>query len=342
LKPLLDKIGVTARIEANRPAAAKKALLELMDAVEMKVHHFRKECWNFMIELIADHVGLMQNPWKYSLPDVKWKGPISKPSYHGFQELKKQIPTELIEDYIKTAKASPWDYLGDVFSEEELAGRSNRLGQMLTPRGVVEMMVQMNLGMNNQKPYSYAKPDRATLMWQTAEALLFNEALPINLLAERARRHTVLNLTPLLVKYEPQPITDLDPATGTGRFLLVATLMYPKLPLLLYGIEIDLSLYRACLVNMAMFSNHPYSIVCANTLMLDPHFDGPAGNLWNYGNQWDPPDISQFYFKITPPFKFSLSTIAKEYAKEKKEPITVQSTTPKRFSLAEMVRAKQR
>lgn len=345
LKPLLDKIGVTARIEANRPAAAKKALLELMNAVEIKVRHFRKECWNFTIELIADHLGLMQNPWKYSLPDVKWAGPISKPSFHGFQELKKQIPTELIEDYVKAAKVAPWDYLGEIFSEEELAGRSNRLGQMLTPRCIVEMMVKMNLGQNNQKPYSYTKPDFATLVWQTAEALSYNDKLAkinINLQAERARWHTVLDLTPLLIKYEPEPITDLDPATGTGRFLLVATLMYPKLPLLLYGIEIDLSLYRACLVNMAMFSNHPYSIVCANTLMLDPHFDGPGGSLWNYGNQWDPPDISQFYFKITPPFKFSLSTIAKEYAKEKKEPMTVQvPTIPKRFSLAEMARAKK-
>jgi len=100
------------------------------------------------------------------------------------------------------------------------------------------------------------------------------------------------------------------PCVGTGRFLLEASLLYSKAPLLLYGIEIDVSLYRACVVNLSMFSRHPFSIICADSLRLDPRLCGPASLLWLLGNHWDPPDISMFYVK--PPAatadKFSLSS----------------------------------
>ena len=277
----------------------KRALLELVDEVEHKVHHFRRECWNITLELIAEHLGLFASPWKYSLPNKVWKGPVSKPSYHGLNELKTKIPVDLIDAYIIAAKAKPWDYPGEIFTEEELAGRKDRLAQVLTPRCIVEFMVKMTLG-EIKKSYSFAKPDFATLVWQTAEALEFNGQLAktnINLQAERTRRHTVQELKPLLVKYEPEHITDLDPAVGTGRFLLVATLTYPERPLVLFGIEIDQSLYRACLVNMAMFSTHPYSIIRADTLMIDAKYCGGGSEIWDFGNQWDPPDLSAYYWK---------------------------------------------
>jgi len=312
LKKLIHIVNMK-RYATGEPEDAFRALME---AVEHKVHHFRKDCWNITLELLADHLGLMNNPWQYSLPNLKWKGAVSKPSYHGLEELKKQIPVDLIEAYIAAAKAKPWDYPGEIFTKDELAGRANRLGQCLTPRNIVDFMLKcvMDEKLEKNKPYSYAKPDLSLLIWQTAEALAFNDALPINLLAERARRHTVLAMTPLLVKYEREPITDLDPAVGTGRFLLGATLMYPKLPLMLYGIEIDPSLYRACLVNMAMFSNHPYSIICADTLMLDQKYCLVGGKVWELGNQWDPPDMSPYYMKFEPPFKFTL----KDYALKQK------------------------
>ena len=321
----------------------KRALLELMDEVEQKVHHFRKECWNITVELLADRLGLFENPWKYSLPGVKWTGPVSKPSYHGLKELKKKIPVDLIDAYIAAAKAKPWDHLGEIFTEEELAGRQNRLGQCLTPRAIVEFMVKSAIG-EGKKPYSYAKPDLATLIWQTAEALSYNDKLAkinINLQAERARWHTVIGMRPLLVKYEPEPITDLDPATGTGRFLIGATLMYPKLPLLLYGIEIDPSLYRACLVNMALFSHHPYSIICADTLMIDSCYCGADSKMWSLGNRWEPADISPFYWKPPKPYKFSLATLAKTI-KEQPTPITAPVPTPTAFSLVQYVEAKKK
>jgi len=322
----------------------KRVLADLMHEVEMKVHHFRKECWNITIELLADHLGIIENPWKYSLPDVKWTGPISKPNYPQFSELKQHIQkTGLIEQYIKEAKEEPWDHLGEIFVEEELAGRHNRLGQCLTPRAIVEFMVKTVMYPNDKvKPYSFAKPDFWTLAWFTAEALKFNDKLAeisINLQAERARWHTVIGMRPLLVKYDPEPITDLDPAVGTGRFLIVASQMYPEAPLLLYGIDIDISLYRACLVNMALFSNHPYSIVCADTLMLDPKYSMIGGEIWEHGNQWNPPDMTPFYIKIKPPFKFSLAELAKTIKAQPQIPTT---PVPQVSTLVQYIRAKKK
>jgi len=120
-----------------------------------------------------------------------------------------------------------------------------------------------------------------------------------------------------------------EPCVGTGRFLIQSTLKNPKAPLVLFGIEIDPSLYRACLVNMALFSNHPYSIVCGDTLMIDTPFCSPGSKLWDQGNQWNPPDISKFYFKLKPPFKFSLAALAKARKEQPIAPIVApQSIVP--------------
>ena len=108
--------------------------------------------------------------------------------------------------------------------------------------------------------------------------------------------------------------TQLDPCVGSGRFLFEASILMPEAPLVLFGIEINLSLYRACLVNMAMFSNHPYSIICADTLRLDPDKSGPSSKLWDLGNRWNPPDVSAFYWKPPPigPDQFSLKAFTKQ------------------------------
>jgi hypothetical protein len=328
------------------PAAKgpKRALLELMDEVEMKIHHFRKECWNITIELLADYLGLMSDPWKYSLPGAKWAGPISKPSYHGLQQLKEQVPTDLIEQYVREAKAKPWDYPGEIFIEEELAGRSNRLGQMLTPKQIVDFMIKtLNIGQIKQN--AFGRPDERTEAWLSVEALAYEHALSKlsrGLLAEHQHHRRIVDVEPVWEKYTIKPQTVLEPAVGTGRFLIEATVLEPKAPMILFGIEIDLSLYRACLVNMAMFSNHPYSIVCADTLMVAPPFCGPGSKLWDLGNQWDPPDISMFYWKPTPPFKFSLAELAKARKEQppEQQQVTVMETPA--FSLAQFVRAKKK
>jgi hypothetical protein len=94
---------------------------------------------------------------------------------------------------------------------------------------------------------------------------------------------------------------------------------------------------------MAMFSNHPYTIVCGDTLMIASEYSGVGSKLWDLGNQWEPPDISQFYYKPIPPFKFSL----KDLAKAAKQPVNAKPEviTPREipaFSLAQLLRAKKK
>ena len=117
---------------------------------------------------------------------------------------------------------------------------------------------------------------------------------------------------------DPPLKTQLDPCVGTGRFLIVASQMMPKANLVLFGIEINPSLYRACLVNLAMFSNHPFSIICADTLRLDPKLTEPTSIIWDKGNQWQASDISAFYRKPPPigPDRFSLRAFTEEKDKE--------------------------
>ena len=82
--------------------------------------------------------------------------------------------------------------------------------------------------------------------------------------------------------------TVLDPAVGTGRFLVDLAVSYPERRLFLHGVEIDVDLYRACLVNMRLFAWHrPYRILCANSLIVDLGLDSPN---WRFANLWTPPD----------------------------------------------------
>jgi hypothetical protein len=291
----------------------------------MRAHFGYRRSWEVLIELLAYHLGLLSNPWAYSKPtmDVRlvkdecsaviapypfpqyrnrgifvkkerlqWVHPPAQISSEAREVIDRVEKTDLLEQYVVAARAKqPWDHLGDIFCEQELAGRKNALGQNLTPKQIVDFMIKMTM--------DFDKPAK-------------------------------------------QPITDLDPAVGTGRFLMEASLMYPEKPLILFGIEIDCTLYRACLVNMALFSNHPYSIIRADTLMLDLEASMPGGPVWNFGNLWDPADLSEYYFKIPPPFKFSLADLARARKEQPADaqPTIVISNAPA-LLLATLARAKK-
>lgn len=96
----------------------------------------------------------------------------------------------------------------------------------------------------------------------------------------------------------------LEPALGSGRFLIEVSNMFPKAPLILFGVEIDLSLYRSAIVNMKMFSKHPFGIVCADSLKLES--SSPTSPMWDHGSYWTgttqqykwvPEDMTPFYYK---------------------------------------------
>jgi len=272
---------------------AKQLFKGIMDEIYYATGHSTKRCWETAIELVADHLGIIDEPWKYSLPELPksplFKGEIKPARREVPKDLAEKVRrTGLIEEFVEAARAKPWDYIGEVFVEERLA--NNRLGQMLTPRSVVQLMLQMTM-----EEY-FLKKERA---WVDAETLLWAAEYTLKhgppLWASKALERAVKN-----VQDTNRPQTILDPAVGTGRFLIEASLMYPDEPLILFGIDIDVWMYRACLVNMALFSRHPYSIICANSLLIDEKYAGPSSTLWDYGNLWEPADVSKFYAKPPP------------------------------------------
>jgi hypothetical protein len=80
----------------------------------------------------------------------------------------------------------------------------------------------------------------------------------------------------------------LDPCTGTGRFLLDLAWRHRDKKLALFGVELDLDLYRACLVNMRLYAlEMPYLILRADALIVDLE---PSSPNWRFANRWRPPD----------------------------------------------------
>jgi len=289
----LDELLYRVRLRKAREGDAKRLFKGIMDEIYHATGHSTRRCWELAVELVADHLGIIDEPWKYSLPDLPksplFKGELKLARREVSKDLAEKVRrTGLIEEFVEAARAKPWDYIGEVFVEERLA--NNRLGQMLTPRSVVQLMLQMTM-----EEYFLKKErvwvDAETLLWAADYTLKHGPPLWASKALERAAKN---------VEDTSRPQTILDPAVGTGRFLIEASLMYPEEPLILFGIDIDVWMYRACLVNMALFSRHPYSIICANSLLINEKYAGPSSPLWDYGNLWEPADVTKFYIRPPP------------------------------------------
>jgi len=262
-----------------------KLLYEMFHEIETTLHYGRYRSWEILIELLANWIVEKED---YSL------GSLSCKAFDGLELRYKDLynhlkELDLFNAYVTAAKDSPWDYIGEIFLEQELVGP----GQNLTPRAVVELMTEM--------VYAGWNPE--------AELLCYNSYQQYLLWYYRTYHVPPTHLKPMEYPLK----TQLDPCVGTGRFLIVASQMFPKAPLVFFGIEINLSLYRACLVNMALLSKHPYTIICADALRLDPHKSGPTSKLWDWGNRWVLPDLSAFYWKPPPIWhdRFSLEAFTK-------------------------------
>jgi len=268
----------------------------MIEEIQMKTGHYSYKSWEIMAEGLAKWLVLNNKTGIPCAPTLKFAGlGLEKDAIYEHLE-----GLDLFRNYYEAAKAQPWDHIGEVFMEMELVG----LGQNMTPRAIVELMTRMvhgtRLPVDGEAEFFCYESYRNYELWHYAE-----------------RHFPPTHLEPMELPIH----TQLDPCVGTGRFLIVASQMMPKANLVLFGIEINLSLYRACLVNMAMFSNHPYSIICADSLRLDQNKCGMTSKLWDLGNRWIMPDISAFYWKPPPigPDRFSLKAFTALKEVEKNE-----------------------
>ncbi|MGB9672475.1 MAG: hypothetical protein ACPLZY_04950, partial [Candidatus Norongarragalinales archaeon] len=163
----LDELLYRVRLKRAKEGNAKQLFKGIMDEIYHASGHSTRRCWEMALELVADHLGIIDEPWRYSLTDLPksplFKGEIKPARREVPNDLAEKVrQTGLIEEFVEAARAKPWDYIGEVFVEERLA--NNRLGQMLTPRSIVQLMLQMVMA-----DY-FLKKERA---WVDAEALLW-------------------------------------------------------------------------------------------------------------------------------------------------------------------------
>jgi len=267
------------KVEVKKyPKSPPKAILNnILREISVKEHHFALRSWELLVELLAQ--------WLVRNADLTKASMCCKP-FHGL-DLKKHKALyghidklDLFRHYYVAAKNQPWDYLGDVYCDLEMPAGSQ--GIVLTPKDVVDFMVQACYGDIE------TKHEAQTICHLSANDYKLQYLLYHHVPAFHVRP----------TKFPMS--TQLDPCVGTGRFLLEASIMFPKANLVLFGIDINLAMYRACLVNMTHMSNHCFSLICANTLLLDPDRTGPSSKMWDLGNRWNPPDITEFYWKPTP------------------------------------------
>jgi len=272
-----------------------KELLELLQRIQVRriEEEYGKSPKKALYRILHEietmkHYGARHN-WEIMVELLAHHLGITKTQHEDV--LRRVNDLNLLESYCLAVKKNPWDYIGDVYMETELTGP----GENMTPKPIINLMIQMTYG------EKFGEKCEAKLFCYFS----YHEYIVWYYLTHHAPPN---HLRPMEFPFK----TQLDPCVGSGRFLIEASLMYPKAPLILFGVEINLWLYRACLVNMKLLSNHPYSIVCADALRLDPNKSGPASRLWDHGNYWDPPDVTDFYWKPTPPFQEYLRMQSKD------------------------------
>jgi len=273
----LEKLMRRVKLTRYKESPPRKLILGIVKEIKMKTGHFGYRAWEMMVEYLAKWLVLHEKTGLASMSPLQgFKGlSLKKDKIYNYLD-----GLDLFRHYYVAAKAKPWDYIGQVY---EMDLELTQPGQNMTPRFIVEMMTKM--------VYAGQKVD-GEVAWYCYNS--YRKYFISYYLINNVRPQHLRPMNP------PMSKTQLDPCVGTGRFLFIASQMMPKANLVLFGVEINLSLYRACLVNMAMFSNHPYTIICADSLRLDENKSGVSSKLWDLGNQWNPPDISAYYWKPPP------------------------------------------
>jgi len=272
----MQKIAVKKYVKSP----PKKQLMNIFHEIEMKKHYGNMRTWDLMVEFLARWIVLHEDLTLGSMACLPFLGLPMKENKDLYGHIDGM---DLFKHFVVAAKANPWDYIGEVYQDLNLVS----LGQNMTPKGVVDMMVQMTFGDPKKLAAKFQMQN-----WVDEETRRYAATYCVHY--SRFAHH--LPKIPLLPKVEKV----MEPCVGTGRFLIEITTMYAEAPLVLFGIEINPSLYHACLVNMAMFSKHPYTIICGDTLRL-PQTCNCAHPIWDLGNRWKLPDMTPFYNWKPPP-----------------------------------------
>lgn len=298
--------------------SALKLLKEMLDQILEKNHSYY-ESWEILIEVLGQYLGIIDQPWLYSEPsnDVEEYedklNPLHRsayrvrfPEYDPLRELL-GLPPKLTKPVIEEPDPSRPQY--PIWLTKNMKTRIKNRPRHYSSRTSREAQPFLIQFTNTGILESYVRNACAEADLGGSENIcagvdhlgaIFEEFG----LADRKNRLgqmlTPVNVVKFMVQinFGDSPVTKietvLDPALGTGRFLIYASISFPYKPMILCGIEIDLTLYRVALVNMALYSNHPYSILCADTLAM-------INQPWELGNLWEPPDMLQFYLKPKPP-----------------------------------------
>jgi len=123
------------KVQQYKESPPLKILYEMFHEIEDTLHYGRHRSWEILIELLANWIVEKED---YSLGSLACKAFAGlelryKDLYNNLKDL------GLFNAYVIAAKNDPWDYIGEIFVEQELVGP----GQNLTPRAIVELMTKM-------------------------------------------------------------------------------------------------------------------------------------------------------------------------------------------------------
>jgi len=141
LRHLWHKIQVKKYAESP----PEKLLYHILHEIEMKKHYGSHRNWEILVELLAKWLVLNVDLTLAGMGPLKpFDGLDMKRDSDLFEHINS---LDLFRHYYVAAKNKPWDYIGEVYTKLGLV----EPGQDMTPKGVVDLMIQMTYGEEPKK-----------------------------------------------------------------------------------------------------------------------------------------------------------------------------------------------
>jgi len=131
------------KVSQYRKSPPKRILYEILHEIETTLHYGRHRNWEILVELLAN--------WIVKNQDLSLGSCACKP-FDGLElryaDLYNKInDLDLFNAYTIAITEQPWDWIGEIFLEQELVGP----GQNLTPKAIVDLMTKMTFGEEPKK-----------------------------------------------------------------------------------------------------------------------------------------------------------------------------------------------